>query len=310
MAYNWISILGTFEHDNDAIIFKGGETTSTDGSLLHNVGNFICNQAFGGGIISGEIEFLSSSENEGCEFILFYYPPTKAFITAGLGGGGGLCSIRTWTGDQWIIHAVVGEKKQISANRIYNLSVSVQGSRITVTIDGVNALITNLPFSIPRGQTGIWCIGKNDIKINKYHISMVRPKIFVVMQFTPQYNELYSNVIKPVCKDLALDAIRADETYEPGLIIADITRKIIEATVIIAEITPANPNVYYEVGYAHALNKPTILIAEKPTKIPFDVSPFRVLFYENTIGGKAKIEAGLRKHLNTILTQWETTTRG
>jgi len=70
---------------------------------------------------------------------------------------------------------------------------------------------------------------------------------------------------------------------------------------VIAEITPANPNVYYEIGYAHALNKPTILIAERATELPFDVSPFRVLFYENTIAGKKRIEEGLRRHLEAIL---------
>jgi nucleoside 2-deoxyribosyltransferase len=87
----------------------------------------------------------------------------------------------------------------------------------------------------------------------------------------------------------------------PGLIITDIAQEIMEARVIIADITPANPNVYYEVGYAHAIGKPVILIAETPTsQLPFDVSGFRVLRYENTIGGKAKIETGLRKHLDAI----------
>lgn len=127
------------------------------------------------------------------------------------------------------------------------------------------------------------------------------------MQFTAPYNELFSDVIVPICEELGLSAVRADETYGPGLIIADIAREIIEAKVIIAEITPANPNVYYELGYAHALNKPTILIAEKPTQLPFDVSPFRVLFYENSIGGKKKIEAGLRKHLEAIQKEWKRT---
>ena len=70
---------------------------------------------------------------------------------------------------------------------------------------------------------------------------------------------------------------------------------------LIADITPANRNVYYEVGYAHAVGKDTILVAEKPTELPFDLSPFRVLFYENSIAGKAKVEAGLRKHLVAIL---------
>ena len=85
------------------------------------------------------------------------------------------------------------------------------------------------------------------------------------------------------------------------MIVTDIERQIIEAKLIIAEITTGNPNVYYEVGYARALKKPTILIAEKATQLPFDVSPFRVLFYENSIAGKKRIEEGLRKHIASIL---------
>jgi hypothetical protein len=161
-----------------------------------------------------------------------------------------------------------------------------------------------LPFPLPRGQAGIWCAGDTEIAIKNYQVSIEPGKVFVVMQFSPPCNELYTDVILPVCRELGLSAFRADEAYGPGIIIADIAREITEAKVIIADITPANLNVYYEVGYAHALNKPTILIAEKPTQLPFDVSPYRVLLYENTIGGKAKVEAGLRKHLEAIQTQW------
>jgi nucleoside 2-deoxyribosyltransferase len=107
--------------------------------------------------------------------------------------------------------------------------------------------------------------------------------------------------MRVICQEFGLEVIRADEEYGPGLIVADVARQIVESKVVIAEITPANPNVYYEVGFAHALNKPTILIAEKPTKLPFDVAPHRVLFYENSINGKARLEAGLRKHLHSIL---------
>jgi hypothetical protein len=110
----------------------------------------------------------------------------------------------------------------------------------------------------------------------------------------------------PVCEDLGLNAVRVDETFGPGIIIADIGEQITEAKIVIADITPRNPNVYYEVGYAHALNKPTIMIAEKPTELPFDISPYRVLFYENTIGGKDKVEKGLRKHLEAIQSEWLT----
>jgi len=121
------------------------------------------------------------------------------------------------------------------------------------------------------------------------------------MQFSAPYNDVYSEVIKNVCDEEGMEVLRIDEETGPGLIIADIVKAIIDAKVIIAEISPNNANVFYEVGYAHALKKPTILIAEKGTKLPFDVSPFRTLFYENTIAGKNKLEKGLKKHIYSSL---------
>jgi hypothetical protein len=122
------------------------------------------------------------------------------------------------------------------------------------------------------------------------------------MQFSTPYNELYEEVVKPVCGEFHIESVRADESYGPGLIIADILQKIDEAKIVIAEITPPNPNVYYEVGYSHARGKPTILIADRALeKLPFDLSPFRTLFYENSIDGKRRVEEGLRRHIRAIL---------
>jgi len=65
---------------------------------------------------------------------------------------------------------------------------------------------------------------------------------------------------------------------------------------------PADPNIYYELGYAHAVNKPAILLADKSTeKPPFDVAQFRIMFYENSIPGRQSFEDGLRKHIEVIL---------
>ena len=85
------------------------------------------------------------------------------------------------------------------------------------------------------------------------------------------------------------------------MILHDIAQGIIDATIVVAEITPANQNVFYELGYAHALGKPTILLAERGKQLPFDISGFRVLFYDNTIAGKKQIEEGFRRHLEAIL---------
>jgi nucleoside 2-deoxyribosyltransferase len=59
--------------------------------------------------------------------------------------------------------------------------------------------------------------------------------------------------------------------------------------------------VFYELGYAHALRKPTILLADSSKDLPFDVRGYRCIFYENSIGGKRKVEEQLRKHLEAIL---------
>ena len=158
-----------------------------------------------------------------------------------------------------------------------------------------------LPFTLSGLPVGLWCMSQSDIVISDYEIIPEAPTAFVVMQFSQPYNELYTQVIKPICNEFGIEAMRADEAYGPGIIIGDIARQVSQSKVIIAEITPANPNVYYEVGYAHALNKPTILIAEKSTLLPFDVSPFRVLLYENSIHGKATAEEALRGHLKTIM---------
>jgi len=100
------------------------------------------------------------------------------------------------------------------------------------------------------------------------------------MQFTESFNTLYEEVIKPVCREFGYQAVRADDRFNSGLIINEIIQSIQDASIVIADITPKNPNVYYEVGYAHALNKPTILLSDKTQdKLPFDVSGFRTLFY-------------------------------
>ena len=188
MAYNWVSVLGQFEQEDETVVFKGGKTTTNDGRLIHSVGNYICDQYFGGGVVSGQIKFVSSVEVEACEFVLYYHPSNQAFTTAGIGALR-LCSVRSWTGDKWITHATVGERTELRVNHLYNLRVSVQGSQVTVTIDGIDALIATLPFSLPRGQTGIWCVGGSDIRISNYKVTRERPRVFVVMQFTPPYNE-------------------------------------------------------------------------------------------------------------------------
>jgi len=299
MKTNWAPIIGEYEENGNGIVFKGGMSEFQGGSQVA-IGNFLSQHTFAGGKLSVDVEFSAIDQYSACEVIIYYDPNTRAFVTAGIGSSGVFYTIRDFK-TQWVIRRASGERKNLKAKKKYHIEVNLIGSKVTLVVDGVVVEETLLPYQLPQSQVGIWCMSKSDISISNFNVSSDKPKAFVVMQFTTPYNELYKEVINPICLAYGIDATRADEVYGPGVIIADIIKQIIEAKLIIADISPKNPNVYYEIGYAHAFLKPTILIAEKNTELPFDVSPFRVLFYENTILGKKKIEDGLKRHLNSIL---------
>jgi nucleoside 2-deoxyribosyltransferase len=64
---------------------------------------------------------------------------------------------------------------------------------------------------------------------------------------------------------------------------------------------PVENSPFYELGYADALNKPTILLAQRGKELPFDIRSYRVIFYDDTIGGKPELERSLREHLLAVL---------
>jgi hypothetical protein len=168
----------------------------------------------------------------------------------------------------------VGFGINLQAHRPYDLEVLIRGALVTLYVDGVEIGKHALAIpSLPGHPCGIFCLSHSKVYFRKISVTEAAPKAFVVMQFEPpEYEALFRDVIEPICKAEGLKAYRADSTYMPGLVIEDIKKQIAESRVVIAEITPANPNVYYEVGYADALNKPLILIADRKEGLrPFDV---------------------------------------
>ena len=74
---------------------------------------------------------------------------------------------------------------------------------------------------------------------------------------------------------------RADEIRQPGLIEQQFLEKLFEATIVLADLTFGNPNVYYELGIRQSLQKSgTILVAQNGIRLPFDVQGQKVLFYD------------------------------
>ena len=171
---------------------------------------------------------------------------------------------------------------------------------MTLTVDDVLVINRTLPFHPIGTQTGLLASGDGVVEFRDFLVDGTRPKAFIVMKFEDTYDNLYREVIRPVCEKSGFQVQRADDVFRPGIILQDIINGLLDSDVVIAEISPSNANVFYELGYAHALDKPTVLLARRGGDLPFDISGYRVIFYDDTIGGKPEVEATLDKHLSNI----------
>jgi len=123
-------------------------------------------------------------------------------------------------------------------------------------------------------------------------------KCFVISPFGMPFDEYYQDIIAPAAKSVGLDVVRADEIYGVRPIMEDIVRGIVEANVIVAEVTTRNPNVNYELGMAHALGKPVVIISQSTDDIPFDYKHVRAILYDTK---RAKWTTQLEKDLVATL---------
>lgn len=250
---------------------------------------------------AGEISFEVKTTNaqSGCQLILNDTSVEQYFV--------GLSTVPTqlyvvmkFSQNKWEPMVSAGYGDILPLDTWLKIRIRVQGSQIDLFVNDI--LMCKVYVRIVRSPLSFYFFGAQEVMVRNIVIKARKPTAFIVMEFTEEFNELYSEVIKPTCESFGYECIRADDQYSGGLIIEDIIRSLRDASVIIADITPNNLNVFYEVGFAHGISKPTILLSNKKReKLPFDLSGFRTLFYDNTIAGKGQIEDKLRKHLQGIV---------
>jgi hypothetical protein len=117
-----------------------------------------------------------------------------------------------------------------------------------------------------------------------------KPFCFVLMPFTSEFNDIYQFGIKDVCKAAGAYSERVDEQFYQGSTVDRIYNQISKADFIIADMTGQNPNVFYEVGYANALGKQTILLTKDVGDIPFDLKNIPHVVYESIADLKDKLK--------------------
>jgi hypothetical protein len=291
----WAPLAGKWKFAGSTATYTGPEDpTSPHGVALSSL-------RLRSGSISAKISFDEAKESAG-RIVFGYNSATGAYFSVGLGG-----YTRAYVLDEyvpargWKGLRVLGSNQNLDPHLPYDLEVDLRGQSVRLTVNTVKVLEEHLPYPPTGDQIGLFAWGTTEVKFEETTGEGANPRAFVVMQFGEPYDSLYSEVIKPVAETMGLEAYRADDVYKPGIILQDIIRGILEAEVVIAEITPVNANVFYELGYAHALDKPTILLAERRSELPFDIRSYRCIFYDNTIRGKTGVETSLRQHLGNIL---------
>lgn len=111
-------------------------------------------------------------------------------------------------------------------------------------------------------------------------LGTVANRCFVVMPFASMFEREYTRVIKPAIESVGLECVRGDEIYSEQSIIQDIWKTLRSCRVVLAELSGRNPNVMYEVGLAHALGKPIILLTRNQDDVPFDLKSLRYVYYD------------------------------
>jgi hypothetical protein len=129
------------------------------------------------------------------------------------------------------------------------------------------------------------------------------PYLFVLMPFAQEFSDIYEYGIKACAEKMGCRCERVDEIEFNDRILDEIYRGIQRADLLIADMTGKNPNVFYEVGYAHALSKEVVLLSKDSADIPFDLKGHNFVVYSNSI---KKLTNKLERRLTKFLEEFRT----
>jgi hypothetical protein len=124
--------------------------------------------------------------------------------------------------------------------------------------------------------------------------------VFAAMPFAPEYDDIFFIAMSYAAKSVDAVCRRVDLQDFEGDVVAEIKRLIHSSIAVIADLSESKPNVLYEIGYAHALERPTVHICSTPMDhLPFDVRNWNTLRYKQ--GQTFEFQDRLSARLKTLL---------
>jgi len=295
--------MGQWQPEEGGTAYTGADAAWQSGGTPVRIGIAACEiERFTEGAIEAKVRFENPVESAYSAGLIlgfrslndyFYYvefSPLNGFSIATYTPGFGFSAL-----------ARSGASVAIQQGNPYAIKASLFGQIAELRVDDVRVLGATLPQQPPGHQVALIASGQCTVHFGQVAVRAARPRAFVATQFTAPFDRIWNQVIRDAAREEGFNPIRIDEVTGPNPILGDIKRHVAQAAVVIAEITPLNANVFYELGYADALNKPLVILAQSGTKLPFDIQGYRTVFYEDVIGGEAKLSEGLRKQLSAIL---------
>ena len=123
-----------------------------------------------------------------------------------------------------------------------------------------------------------------------------KPHIFVAMPFADEMDDVFHYGIQGAVNAAGFLCERADLSTFTGDVMEWVKARISDATLVVADLSDANPNVYLEVGYAWGCGRPTVLLVRDASQLKFDVKGQRCLVYKKI----KDLETSLRSELDGL----------
>ncbi|MEK7992250.1 MAG: hypothetical protein AAB403_00445 [Planctomycetota bacterium] len=297
----WMGVLGEWQSENGTLRFLGKARSSAAGPDSLVIGIAASNiERFTEGEIEATVQFADTTKpGHTAGVILGFKSLSEQFFYVEFGD---TCGFSVSTYVPGLFRPLIrNESSQLASELPCTIKAYLRGRFAELCVNGVRVAEAVLPDQPAGHQVALIASGITPVSFENIRVTVAKPRAFVATQFTAPFDRIWDKVIRKAAEDEGFNPIRIDEVAGPNPILADIKRHVVEAAVLIAEITPLNANVFYEVGYADALKKPLILLAQAGTKLPFDIQGYRTVFYDDVIGGELKLSENLRKQLRVIL---------